>query len=221
MFNKYLVTKIKCAIFVAKFSFDKDIDMAPIRHIRMLVVVALVMASLVAVAQGKSDITARINRQGKVSVQAPSALSQRSNNELNRDTKKSGRSDEVDATNLDDVKDNKDKKDDKREENRPPRHNHTTQQSIQARGVGFRIQAFSDNNTATAKATAQQRARAIAMKFPQYRSYISYNAPSWRLRIGDFKTQAEAQAALSRIRSVFPSYARQMTIVRDHINVWN
>ena len=215
MFNKYLVTKIKCAIFVAKFSFHKE--MAHIRHIRMLVVAVLVMASFVAIAQGKSDINARINRQGKVSVQAPSALSQRNNNDLNRDSKKSGRSDEVDATNLDEVKD---KKDDKREENRPPRRNHTTQQSIQARGVGYRIQAFSDNNTATAKATAQQRARAIAMKFPQYRSYISYNAPSWRLRIGDFQKQEDAQKALQRVRAAFPAYGREMIIVRDKINVW-
>ena len=183
----------------------------------MLVVAVLVMASFVAIAQGKSDINARINRQGKVSVQAPSALSQRNNNDLNRDSKKSGRSDEVDATNLDEVKD---KKDDKREENRPPRRNHTTQQSIQARGVGYRIQAFSDNNTATAKATAQQRARAIAMKFPQYRSYISYNAPSWRLRIGDFQKQEDAQKALQRVRAAFPAYGREMIIVRDKINVW-
>ena len=193
--------------------------MALIRHIRMLVVVALAMASMVAIAQGKGDINARINRQGKVTVQAPSGLSQRNNNDLNRDSKKSSRNDEVDATNLDDVKD-KDKKDDKREENRPPRRNHTTQQSIQARGVGYRIQAFSDNNTATAKAAAQQRARAIAMKFPQYRSYISYNAPSWRLRIGDFQKQEDAQRALQRVRAAFPAYGREMIIVRDRINVW-
>ena len=203
---------------MAKFSFHKD--MAFIRHIRTLAMAALVMVSVVAIAQGKGDITARINRQGKVNVQAPSALSQRSNNELNRDNKKSSRSDEVDATNLDDVKDNKDKKDDKREENRPPRRSHTTQQSIQARGVGYRIQAFSDNNTATAKAAAQQRARAIAMKFPQYRSYISYNAPSWRLRIGDFQRQEDAQRALQRVRAAFPAYGREMIIVRDRINVW-
>jgi hypothetical protein len=113
----------------------------------------------------------------------------------------------------------KTKKEDKREENRPPKRNHTTQQSIQARSVGYRIQAFSDN-TASAKALAQQRARNIAMKFPQYRSYISYNAPSWRLRIGDFKSQDDAQKALQRVRAAFPAYGREMIIVRDRINVW-
>jgi len=102
-----------------------------------------------------------------------------------------------------------------------PKRNYTTQQTIQKRSVGYRIQAYSDNNFRTAKANAQQRARDIAMKFPQYRSYISYKAPSWRLRIGDFQSQREAHAALSKIKSVFPKFAREMVIVRDHINVWS
>lgn len=87
--------------------------------------------------------------------------------------------------------------------------------------MGYRIQAYSDNNYKTAKAAAQKRARDIAMKFPQYRSYISYKAPAWRLRIGDFKTQREAQAALHRIKSVYPKFAREMVIVRDRINIWS
>lgn len=96
----------------------------------------------------------------------------------------------------------------------------TNKQSIQKRSVGFRIQAFSDNNYRTAKAAAQSRAKSIAMQFPQYRSYITYNAPTWRLRIGDFANQQEAKAAIAAIRKAFPSFARELTIVRDHINIW-
>ena len=59
------------------------------------------------------------------------------------------------------------------------------------------------------------------MKFPQYRSYITYKAPAWRLRIGDFKTRGEAQAALARIKKIYPNYAREMVIVRDRINIWS
>ena len=215
-----MATKIKCAIFVAKFIIDNE--MASLKQIRILVV-AIIMIVAAATVQAQGDITARINRKANVTVKAPAALANRSNNELNRDNagKRSSKGDEVDATNLDDVKDKKDdKKDDKREENRPPKRSHTTQQSIQARGVGYRIQAYSDNSGNNAKAAAQQRARAIAMKFPQYRSYISYNAPSWRLRIGDFKSQDDAQKALQRVRAAFPAYGREMIIVRDRINVW-
>ena len=194
------------------------------RQIRTIVLAVILITVLDASAQAKADITARINRKANVTVKAPAALASRNNSELNRDNtaKRSSKNDEVDATNLDDTKDkdkDKDKKEDKREENRPPKRNHTTQQSIQARSVGYRIQAFSDN-TASAKALAQQRARNIAMKFPQYRSYISYNAPSWRLRIGDFKSQDDAQKALQRVRAAFPAYGREMIIVRDRINVW-
>ena len=205
---------------MAKFIIDNE--MASLKQIRILVV-AIIMIVAAATVQAQGDITARINRKANVTVKAPAALANRSNNELNRDNagKRSSKGDEVDATNLDDVKDKKDdKKDDKREENRPPKRSHTTQQSIQARGVGYRIQAYSDNSGNNAKAAAQQRARAIAMKFPQYRSYISYNAPSWRLRIGDFKSQDDAQKALQRVRAAFPAYGREMIIVRDRINVW-
>lgn len=220
MLNKNLATKINCTTFVAKFIIDNP--MALFRHIRFIVVAMMVMAIVAAAAQTKGDITARIQRKAKVTVKAPEALANRSNNELNRDnTKRTNKNDEVDATNLDDAKEKKeDKKEDKRDEVRPPKRSHTTQQSIQARGVGYRIQAYSDNSGNNAKAAAQQRARAIAMKFPQYRSYISYNAPSWRLRIGDFKNQEEAQRALQRVRAAFPAYGREMIIVRDRINVW-
>ena len=168
-----------------------------------------------------------------VTVVAPPALNQRNNNELNtpapsadkkgtpRADKKTG-DDKLDELDDDGRDADRDRKSDRvTEEKRPPQRSRTTQQTIQGRTVGYRIQAYSDNNARTGKSAAQKRARDIAMKFPQYRTYISYNAPSWRLRIGDFRTAGEAQAALNRIRSVFPSYARQMTIVRDHINVWN
>ena len=134
-------------------------------------------------------------------------------NELDEDTTKDSKKDE----------DKKKDEEKKKEEVTPkkPKRTHTSQQTIESRGVGFRIQAYTDNNPRTAKAAAQRRARDIAMKFPQYRSYISYKAPAWRLRIGDFKTQREAQAALQRIKSVYPKFAREMVIVRDRINVWS
>ena len=217
------------------------------KNLKMRIIFLCISAiiTLALNAQSSNDLTSRINQSGQVAVEAPQQLAKRNNNALNRATteqtrkqnaapeKKNDDKDKEDKPNEieDDSKDkdrdkdrdkDKDKDKDKEKTDRPkqPKRERTTQQTIQARSVGYRIQAYTDNNQRTAKAAAQARARAIAMKFPQYRSYISYNAPSWRLRIGDFKSQSEAQAALARIRSVFPSYAREMTIVRDHINVW-
>ena len=203
----------------------------------------MIIIAMAASAQ-QPQITERLNRNGQVTVDAPQELVKRNNADLGKQQQTStskkvkdkdkknaeSKSDEEKLNELDeDTKDSKKDEDKKKEEEKKkdevtpkkPKRNHTSQQTIESRGVGFRIQAYTDNNPRTAKAAAQQRARDIAMKFPQYRSYISYKAPSWRLRIGDFKTQREAQAALQRIKSVYPKFAREMVIVRDRINVWS
>ena len=211
-------------------------------QLRALCLCMMIIVAMAASAQ-QPQITERLNRNGQVTVDAPSELVKRNNADLGKqqssNTKKvkekekknvEPKSDEEKLNELDDdtkesKKDEDKKKDEekKKEELTPkkPKRTHTSQQTIESRGVGFRIQAYTDNNPRTAKAAAQQRARDIAMKVPQYRSYISYKAPSWRLRIGDFKTQREAQAALQRIKSVYPKFAREMVIVRDRINVWS
>lgn len=94
----------------------------------------------------------------------------------------------------------------------------TTRSTRASSATGYRIQAYTANNAQTARSNATSRARAIAMRFPQYRTYITYKAPSWRLRIGDFTTQQAAQTALNSMKKAFPGYA--LTIVRDRINVW-
>ena len=83
--------------------------------------------------------------------------------------------------------------------------------------VGYRIQAFS-GNSATAKSEAQVRERNIISRFPQMRPYIGYKAPSWRLRVGDFRTRDEAEEMLKQLKKAFPAYSRELTIVVDRIN---
>lgn len=213
-------------------------------HLRTLCLCMMLIVAMAASAQ-RPQVSDRQNRNGQVTVDAPQELVKRNNADLGKqqtnskdkkvkekDKKKADpKSEEEKLNELDDeesttAKKDEDKKKDeekKKDELTPkkPKRSHTSQQTIESRGVGYRIQAYSDNNHKTAKAAAQQRARDIAMKFPQYRSYISYKAPSWRLRIGDFKTQREAQAALQRIKSVYPKFAREMVIVKDRINIWS
>ncbi len=210
-------------------------------HIRVLSLCLMLCIALAASAQ-RPQITERLNQKGQVTVDAPKELVKRNNADLGKQQqsnskdkkvkekdKKKDKNEEEKINELDEddnVKKDEDKKkdDDKKKEEltpKKPKRQHTSQQTIENRGVGYRIQAYTDNNPRTAKAAAQQRARDIAMKFPQYRSYITYKAPSWRLRIGDFKTQQEAKAALNRIKSVYPKFAREMVIVRDRINIWS
>ena len=213
-------------------------------HIRLLSLCFMLVIALAASAQ-RPQTTDRLNRSGQVTVDAPKELEKRNNADIGKqqtnskdkkvkekDKKKTDpKSDEEKLNELDEEDNNAKKEEDKRKEEekkkkeeltpKKPKRTHTSQQTIENRSVGFRIQAYTDNNSKTGKASTQKRARDIAMKFPQYRSYISYKAPSWRLRIGDFKTQQEAKAALNRIKSVYPNFAREMVIVRDRINIWS
>lgn len=84
---------------------------------------------------------------------------------------------------------------------------------------GYRIQVFSDNSSRTAKGEARTRARNISSQFPDYQTYVVYNSPYWRLRVGNFKTNEEAQTAAEELRMAFPSYAREIRVVRDRIVV--
>jgi hypothetical protein len=199
----------------------------------------MLVIALAASAQ-RPQITDRLNKNGQVTVDAPKELVKRNNADLgkqqttnakdnkvkDKDKKKTDPKSEEEKLNEldDDSSSNVKKEEEKKKEDltpKKPKRQHTSQQTIENRGVGYRIQAYTDNNPKTAKAAAQKRARDIAMKFPQYRSYISYKAPAWRLRIGDFKTQQDAKAALNRIKSVYPKFAREMVIVRDRINIWS
>ncbi len=87
--------------------------------------------------------------------------------------------------------------------------------------IGYRVQVFSDNNARTAKNEARSKSRNISSRFPQYRTYVMYTSPYWRLRVGDFATEAEAEAAAADLKRAFPSYSREIRVVRDRINVNN
>ena len=169
---------------------------------------ALVIAAIVALAAGAQnpDIVSHINKGGKVKVTVPSGLLQRPNPSAKSPAttqaeENEQKSEDPAATTSEEA----------------PRRMHTTSQTMQGRKVGFRIQCYSGNS----KADAQQRARTIAMKFPHFRTYISYNAPLWRLRVGDFKDRTEGVAALGKLRGVAAGFANELILVKDNINLWS
>lgn len=84
--------------------------------------------------------------------------------------------------------------------------------------MGFRVQVFDDNNVRTAKREAQARKNQIERRFPEYRAYVSFNSPYWRVKVGDFHSRSEAEAAMGAIRQAFPAMGNQLRVVRDRIN---
>lgn len=83
--------------------------------------------------------------------------------------------------------------------------------------IRYRIQVYSDNNRNTAKANAERRKLQIERAMPGMQGYVSYESPYWRVRMGNFQTEAEAQAAMKQIRSRFPSFESDVRIVRIRI----
>jgi hypothetical protein len=94
-----------------------------------------------------------------------------------------------------------------------------THSARSGKAIGYRVQVYADNNSRSAKSEARQRERAISQSMPEYSTYVTYNPPYWRLRVGDFRSQYDAEKAASEIKRQFPRYAREVRIVRDRINV--
>ncbi len=86
------------------------------------------------------------------------------------------------------------------------------------RRVGYRVQVYSDNNVTTAKANAEYRRRVIQQHFEDTHVYISFESPYWRVRVGDYRSQTDAQAAMEEIQGAFPAFAGDCRIVRERIN---
>lgn len=84
--------------------------------------------------------------------------------------------------------------------------------------AGYRVQVFDDNNVRTAKQDAQSRKNQIESRFPQFPVYVTFNSPYWRVKVGDFKSRGEAEAAMAEIKHAFPAMAKSLRIVRDRIN---
>lgn len=88
--------------------------------------------------------------------------------------------------------------------------------------AGYRIQVFSDGrNQHTLEARAKARGSAILAKFPKYKGqvYTYSSSPNWYTRIGNFRTNAEANAALTELKRSFPNYASEMRVVKCQIVV--
>lgn len=87
---------------------------------------------------------------------------------------------------------------------------------------GYRIQVFSDGrNQHSLESRARARGSAIVARFPKYRGqvYTFSSAPNWYARVGNFRSQGEAAAALAELKRAFPQFASEMRVVRSRIVV--
>lgn len=81
---------------------------------------------------------------------------------------------------------------------------------------GFRILAFS-GNLSSSKQEAYRRAQLVMQASPNTMCYITYNAPFWKLMVGDFKTREEAQNVLATLQEQIPELRSEFYIVRSQV----
>ena len=82
---------------------------------------------------------------------------------------------------------------------------------------GWRIQVFAGNNQRVSKNEAFHKEADIKSIHSDLGTYVTYTAPFWRLRVGDFQTYQDARSVLLKLRRDFPSYGREMSIVKDKV----
>ena len=84
---------------------------------------------------------------------------------------------------------------------------------------GYRTQVFSGNNQRKSKDEAFRKEKEIKELFPDVSTYVTYNAPFWRLRIGDFRSHEEAYHMQRLLMDAFPAYRKEMYIVREEVKI--
>lgn len=76
---------------------------------------------------------------------------------------------------------------------------------------GFRIQLFFDSDK---RVITEARSSFIA-KHPKVDTYVTYNAPNFVLKVGDFRTRLEAEKVKASVEADFPT----SFIVKEKINL--
>lgn len=76
---------------------------------------------------------------------------------------------------------------------------------------GYRIQLFFD----TEKASVDEARSKFINLYPKVDTYVTFTAPNYFLRVGDFRTQIDAEKVKSAIDQQFPT----SFIVKEKINL--
>lgn len=77
--------------------------------------------------------------------------------------------------------------------------------------TGYRIQLFFDDN----KGKVDEARSKFLSLHPKVDTYLNYNSPNYFLKVGDFRTQMEAEKVKATIDAQFPT----AFIVKEKINL--
>ena len=83
---------------------------------------------------------------------------------------------------------------------------------------GYRIQVFS-GNLRTSKDEAESKKKQIEDTFSNVTAHVSYTAPFWRLRVGDYLSYEEAFSMMCKISETFPALKKEIQISKENVRI--
>ena len=87
-----------------------------------------------------------------------------------------------------------------REEVKASTGNKSTRKGKSDRALGYRIQVFWGGDKRADQQKAQQMANRARGLCPNLNTYVEFESPHWRTRVGDFKKHEDAERYLSKLR---------------------
>jgi hypothetical protein len=76
---------------------------------------------------------------------------------------------------------------------------------------GFRIQVINSSNRDEANTIKAEMLR----RFPEQKTYLLYKAPNFKVRVGNFLTQREAESTRKMIAALYPN--RSIYLIADRV----
>ena len=81
--------------------------------------------------------------------------------------------------------------------------------------TGYRVQIYSSNASRKAKEQAFQWKTDLEEAYPEHHVYVQYQAPFWKVRIGDFTHYAEAVVWSNALKKAYPNEANEIMVVKE------
>ena len=94
--------------------------------------------------------------------------------------------------------------------------NEVTEKNNAITAVGYRVQVYSNNNARKAKTEAFELETKLVELFPDVKCYVSYSAPFWKVRLGDFSNYAEAVVFSQKVKAKLPKLANEIIVIKEN-----
>ena len=83
--------------------------------------------------------------------------------------------------------------------------------------MGYRIRIYSGYQYQKSREEAVSLQKQIEERFPEISTYLKWEAPIWRLHLGDFCFYNEAFAMVLELRTVYPKKKNDISIIEEEI----